>query len=180
MFDSDDGDLHAAVMALRDIVMPAVDAGNPIAQQQLKFVIDYLVFHRRRRRFQPWLDRSLLRAHLEMARQVAACVPKEIAIKLSEAIASGERQAEENPDLAELTRAQVTLLENEIAELARTAAGLEPQLRDDIYRTVIKASKPIVDLQRAWNAPLSIESDLASLIALEEALGLPPHLRPEV
>ena len=173
MFDPIDNDLKAAAKALRDVVTPAVDAGNPIALQQLKLVIDWLEFHQQRASEWWRLDAFELSANRALARELLAVAPTQARAPLERALRTADDAAAVAARGPAVLRDAVTGIEDAVAQLVRDARGFEPAARASIERTVVGASKRWLEAQRAWYAPLSIEPDPGALPSLDEALRDP-------
>ncbi len=173
MFDPNDNDLRAAATALRDVVAPALDRANPIAQQQLKLVIDWLEFHRQRAP-QAWrLDAFELSAQTAMARDVLAATPAPHGTALQAALAGAAAvQANLGQGPAAL-RAAVTALEEAISQAVRASPAFAPEAQRSIEQVVVAGTQCWLLAQRTWYAPLSIEPDPQALPSLETALQPP-------
>ena len=72
MTDVTENGLRAAVKALTDIVAPAISHTDPLANEQLRLVVDYLEFVRRRLDYLHDRDRFELDHNLAMARALDA------------------------------------------------------------------------------------------------------------
>lgn len=170
MFDPIDNDLQAAANALRDVIAPAVDPANPIAQQQLKLIVDWLEFYRQRAP-QWWrLDAFELSQQAAMARELAGVLPAAQQGGLAAAL-QGAAEVEHALGVGpQRVRHAVTELEDAISERVRASAALPPEQRRQVERIVVGGTKRWLDAHRAWYAPLSIESDPAALPALDVAL----------
>jgi len=170
MFDPIDNDLQAAAASLRDVIAPALDPANPIAQQQLMLIVDWLEFYRQRAPSWWRLDAFELSAQAAMARELAHVLPAAqqaaLATALNEA-AEVEHALGVGP---QRVRQAVTQLEDAISELVRASTAFPPEQQRTVERIVVSGTKRWLDTQRAWYAPLSIESDPKALPALELAL----------
>ena len=170
MFDPIDNDLRAAATALRDVVAPAVDPANPIAQQQLKLVLDWLEFYRQRAP-QAWrLDAFELSSQAALARAVLAAVPPGQGEALTQALqAAAEAGALAREGPARL-RAAVTALEDALSATVRASTAFPLQMQREVERLVVAGTRPWLLAQRAWYSPLSIEPDPQALPHLDDAL----------
>ena len=174
MFDPIDNDLKAMTKALRDVVMPALEAGNPIAQQQLKLVIEGLDFLQQRAPAVWRLAAFELSAQTALARQLLAVAPAGSGAALAQALQAAEAARGVALQGPAVVRQAVTGLEDALAQLVRDAATMAPASRQAIERLVVAGSKGWLDAQRAWYAPLSIEPDPAALPGLDCALHIAP------
>lgn len=179
-----DNDFRAAAKALLDVVAPAIDAHNPLARQQLKLVVDWLDFYRSRLPYNQDRERLELEVQLEMARAVAAAAPDAAATALRAAIEGAATvHAGLGPRPVEV-RAVTARLEDEISAVVRRSPGFIEPARRAIERVVVRDTKALLDAQRAWFLPQSIEPDPGAIPPLEVALRLhspnvfPPNTAP--
>ena len=167
-----DNDFRAAAKSLMDVVAPALDPKNPLAQQQLKLVIDWLDFYRSRLPYNQDRERLELEVQLETARAVASAAPAAAAAALGAAIdAACTVHAGLGPRPVEV-RAVTARLEDEISAVVRLSAGFDESVRRSIERVVVRDAKPLLDAQRAWFLPQSIEPDPDALAPLDVALRI--------
>ncbi len=167
--DRNEGALQAAIKALEQAVMPAVNPADPLAAEQLKLTIGYLKLLKGR------LVHAEDRAHFELAHyramaeslqdearaeggEVARCFDAALALA-----AAAVRATEVRAAAADLAAA--------VSGLVRAAAAAPPDRRRRIERTVARDSRRWVEAQRAWFAPLGFELRPAQLPALEDALA---------
>src|SRR5258708_2289648 len=93
MADHTENSLRAVVKALTDVVGPAIDKGDPLANEQLRLVVDYIEFLRGRLDFLYDRERFELRDHLTMASALAKLrspCSAPVTSALTNAIAAGE------------------------------------------------------------------------------------------
>ena len=181
-----DNDFRAAAKALLDVVAPAIDAHNPLARQQLKLVVDWLHFYRSRLPYNQDRERLELEVQLEMARAVAAAAPDAAGAAgaaLRAAIdGAATVHARLGPRPVEV-RSVTARLEDEISALVRLSPTFDEPARRSIERVVVRDAKTLLDAQRAWFLPQSIEPDPGAIAPLEVALRIrttnePPHPEP--
>ena len=179
-----DNDFRAAAQALMDVVAPAIDAQNPLARQQLKLVVDWLHFYRSRLPYNQDRERLELEVQLEMARAVAAAAPDAAATALRAAIdGAATVHAGLGPRPVQV-RSVTAGLEDEISALVRLSPTFDEPARRSIERIVVRDTKALLDAQRAWFLPQSIEPDPGAIPPLEVALRLrlanvfPPNASP--
>ena len=191
-----DNDFRAAAKALADVVAPAIDPLNPLAQQQLKLVVDWLDFYRSRLPYNQDRERLELAVQLGTARAIvsaasaASAEPAAAAVAAISAVtalqaaisAAAVVHAGLGPRPVEV-RAVTAQLENEISALVRLSAGFDAPARRSIERTVVRDAKPLLDAQRAWFLPQGIEPEPGAIPPLEVALRIatnsePPHQEP--
>lgn len=167
-----DNDFRAAAKALMDIVAPAIDPSNPLARQQLKLVVDWLDFYRSRLPHAQDRERLELDVQLATARTLAQAAPAPATAALHAAIdAAATVHAALGPRLEEV-RAVTARLEDEISALVRRAVDFNGDARRAIERTIVRETKQLLDAQRAWFLPQSIEPDPGAIPPLEVALRL--------
>ena len=167
-----DNDFRAAAKSLMDVVAPALDPKNPLAQQQLKLVIDWLDFYRSRLPYNQDRERLELAVQLEMARAIASAAPDAAVSALRAALdAASQIHARLGPRPVEV-RAVTARLEDEISAVVRLSAGFDEPARRSIERIVVRDTKPLLDAQRAWFLPQGIEPDPDALAPLDVALRI--------
>ena len=185
-----DNDFRAAAKALADVVAPAIDPRNPLARQQLKLVVDWLDFYRSRLPYNQDRERLELAVQLDTARAIASAVPAAAAAAAIAAVAAlraaigaaSTVHAGLGPRPVEV-RAVTARLEDEISAVVRLSAGFDEPARRSIERVVVRDAKTLLDAQRAWFLPQSIEPDPGAIAPLEVALRIrttnePPHPEP--
>lgn len=172
MIDHTDNDLRAAAKALRDVVAPALGAENALAIQQLKLVIDWLDFYRSRLPLVQDRKALELSVQLQTARRIAQAMPPGEAAPLQDAIEQGAAVlAALKVHPAQLS-AVIAQLEEVISTAVQRSADFDPVQQRLIERVVIEDSEPLLDAQRAWFLPHSVEAAPEQVPALEDALRL--------
>lgn len=174
MADYTDNAFLASIKALDKVVLPAVDANDPLAAEQLRLVSGFLKFLRTR---MPHLDQRHffeLNHYLTLAEDVAAdarLVGVEVAQRLDAALAQARAvQASARPDAAAVQAASAALAAP-ISALVRSVADAETALRQRVEQKVVAGSRRWVDAQRAWFAPQGFELHADELPALDAALA---------
>jgi len=169
MADYLENGVRAMEKSLRDVVLPALDASDPLAREQLNLAIDYLGFLRAR------LDYAThrLRFELELYRDMAAAVLDFVGGALP-AEALGAARAEALPLIADAwassadLRTAVGRLSEEIDALVACAEEQgDEALRVGLGRIVHDATRHWIDLDRAWYAPIAVDPDDPGLKPLE-------------
>jgi hypothetical protein len=167
-----DNDFRAAAKALLDVVAPAIDRQNPLAQQQLKLVVDWLDFYRSRLPYSVDRERLELAVQIEMAQAIATAAPAGSATSLqaaiSEAAAVQDRLGPRPPQV----RAVTARLEDEISAVVRQSAGFDATVRRDIEKVVVMNTRHLLDAQRSWFLPQSIEPEPDAILPLDVALRI--------
>jgi hypothetical protein len=167
-----DNDFRAAAKALMDVVAPAIDPQNPLARQQLKLVVDWLDFYRSRLPYNQDRERLELEVQLETARAIARAAPDTAVAALRAAIdAAATVRAGLGARPVEV-RAVTVQLEDEISAIVRLSPGFDEPTRRSIERIVVRDAKALLDAQRAWFLPQSIEPDPGAIPPLEVALRI--------
>ncbi len=177
MADYTDDGLLASIKALEKVVMPALDASDPLATEQLRLVSGFLKFLRSR--MEHGYPRQLfeLDHSLRLARQVAADAAlldsPEVSQRLTAALAQGQAVAEKAVPLPAEVRSAAAELATAVAGVARAAAVADAPLRRRIEQQVMAGSKRWVEMQRAWFAPMGFDLRPDELPALDQALYSP-------
>ncbi len=168
--------LSAAARALDDVIFDAIDPGHPLAREQTRLVSKYLRLLQSRLEYAYDRNRFELSHYTDLAEALladAGILSPAIATALGSAIAEGrglrDLAGARAPDLqaaAQRTAAIVTAL-------IRTAAGAEPALRQRVESAVLRASRSLLDAQRAWFLPQGWEPDPSVVPPIESAFVLP-------
>jgi hypothetical protein len=167
-----DNDFRAAAKALLDVVAPAIDPQNPLAQQQLKLVVDWLDFYRSRLPYNMDRERLELAVQIEMARAIAIAAPAESATALQAAIDEAAAVQDRLGPRPPHVRAVTARLEDEISAVVRRSADFDAAVRRDIERVVIMNTRHLLDAQRSWFLPQSIEPEPDAILPLDVALRI--------
>jgi len=166
--------LRAISKALTDVIAPALDPKDPLANEQLRLVIDYVSFMRQR------LDHLGERARFELQQQVlmgSALVdmmgPATAETqKLLETSLSEGRTALTSPGATAAHMAQAkTALTGAIRRLVREAATFTVEAHGPIERCVVEASAAQIMFERAWYLPLGFEPAAGEVPSLAELLA---------
>jgi hypothetical protein len=163
--------LRAAARALQQVVAPALDAGNPLAVEQLQMVTRYLGLAAERL---PWRHARQRRQVQQLHDAAQALHPAARACggELEAALASAAANAAAALAGAETTEATLqqagAALAAALSALVRESAVRDEATRRAVERSVLQAARPWAELQRAWFAPLGLDA---------EAEALPPPAR---
>lgn len=158
--DLTENDLRAAIKGLSDVVAPAVDPKDALANEQLRLVIDYLRFLRERIDLLGHRDRLELRQHVESGQAL-------IALDVADAATARALKA--------ATQAGATDLANlEVAPgvCKRATAAIAAAIRDGTRSArqwpaasaqrweacVLQTSLARIAFEQAWYLPLGFES----------------------
>ncbi|KXX59538.1 hypothetical protein [Rhodococcus sp. LB1] len=167
--------LTAAVRALDEVVIPAIDPGHPLALEQARIVSKLIA--QLESRLDYYYDRIRFQLHhnVSLGRELVSDAPtvsSEIADALASALAEGERLLREAgakvPDLETATER----LAGVISALVRATITADSATRDRIERTVLIASEPILDARRAWVLPQGWEPDPSKVPSIETAFAI--------
>lgn len=173
--DRTDNQLRACVSALNDVIGPALDPGDAQAAEQLFLVTDYLGYLRSHLPYLLDHDRFELRHHLAMARALGddadACSP-EAGAQLREAIAAAEELRADPDARTPQLKAAAAALAAAITAVVRAAAGADEVVRTRVERLVVAMSEDKIEVDRAWHAPQGLEPEPATVLDLDQALGL--------
>jgi len=166
--------LRSVARALSDVVAPAVDPHNAQAQEQLRLAIDCIEFVAGRVDHLYDRERFELRQHLAMGSALLAVAGASASSEfqsLSGAVQAGQDALNRAPALPHLREAGAALAESVCAFICAASALPEP-VRAQVERTVIHASKPRIEFERSWYAPLGFNPDEADVKPLAEVLQL--------
>jgi hypothetical protein len=166
--------LRAISKALTDVIAPAVDPKDPLANEQLRLVIDYVGFMRQRldhlgerELFELHEQEQMASALVGIMGGAAAATQKSLETSLAEgravlalpgAIAAHHRNATAN-------------LAGAIRQLVREAANFPVEARRAIESRVVEASTAQIMFERAWYLPLGFEPAAGEVPSLAELLA---------
>jgi hypothetical protein len=182
MADHTENSLRAVVKALTDVVGPAVDKSDPLANEQLRLVVDYIEFVRNRLDFYHGRERFELRHHLAMAAALDGLrTPCSAATAgaLSSAIAAGRHAYALAASPTPALKAATARLAAAIGALVREAQGFDGAVRRQVELQVLEATEERVRFERSWYQPLGFDPSpgenlpLAAVLAEPDAAAAP-------
>jgi len=177
MTDVTENGLRAAVKALTDIVAPAISHTDPLANEQLRLVVDYLEFVRRRLDFLHDRDRFELDHNLAMARALDALgvlgSGTTMAL-LKSAMQDGEHAQTFPAASSPALKSAAAALAAAVRELIRESAGFDAKIRLGIERCVMDATDERITFDRAWYLPLGFDPAGGEVPALADLLAKAP------
>ena len=170
--------LKSCVTSLEKVIGPAVASlDDPLAAEQARLVAQYIAFIDQRLDY--LVDRSHheLGGYLQMAREVVEVLERdgegegdgELRRAIAAATAVHERPRP-RPSALDAATAQVR------AQISRIVRGLSARDADDpvrrsIHELVLRRSRALIDLQRAWFSPLGWDETAVDPPVLDELLG---------
>lgn len=167
------------IKALTDVVLPAVDPNNKLAQEQAQLVIGSLHLIAQRLPLQARYDRHELGSFLELGNQLereAAGSPELTAAFASLATSAAKGRgllARAGADPAEIEAANLALRES-IGLVVQAAATLShASQRKAIESAVMAHAKEMLLRERAWLALQGWEGKDSSLPAVESLIAAP-------
>ena len=165
--------IRAVIKALKETVAPAVDTGNPLANEQLRLACGYLTLVADRMAWREQRLRSELNAAADLAATLlphAQAGAPAVLAALSEGIASAQ-DLQQRPGAPESEVVRVTQqLQGGVSALVRTCASLPEPTARAIERVVVKGSGAWLDTRRSWFAPMGFDREAAALPPLSQAL----------
>jgi hypothetical protein len=174
MADVTENSLRAVVKALTDVIGPALDKSDPLANEQLRLVVDYLEFVRSRLDYLYDRDRFELCHDLAMARSLKDLDPPcsaATADALQTAIESGaEAYACAGTPMPALKMAAARLAAV-VRVLVREASAFDEGKRGQIERRVLDASEEQIAFERCWYMPLGFDPSPGEVLTMAAALG---------
>jgi hypothetical protein len=177
MTDVTENGLRAAVKALTDIVAPAINHTDPLAIEQLRLVVDYLEFVRRRLDYLHDRDRFELDHNLAMARALDTLgAPGSGATMalLKSAIQDGAHAQAFPAASSPALKSAAAALAAAVRELIRESAAFDAQIRLGIERCVLDATDERITFDRAWYLPLGFDPAGGEVPALADLLAKAP------
>ena len=182
MADHTENTLRTLSKALTDVIAPAVTKADPLANEQLRLVVDYVEFVRSRLDHFYGRERFDLRHHLGLATalaQMKAPCSASTAAALNEAIAAGRAAYDTvgvpTPEL----RGAAARLAAAVSTLVREAGSMDKAVREKIERQVLAATDERIVFERAWYLPFGFDPapgevpPLASVLPKSEGAAAP-------
>jgi hypothetical protein len=175
MIDHTDDGLRAAIKALDEVIAPSIDAANPLAVEQLRLVSRFLGFVRSRLPYEHARERHELRHYLALAAELVAQAPDDAPVRarqlLQSAISEATPLAVDIDAPTAALRAGIASLSSALSTLVRSVATSPPEVREAIELAVIRASRTLLDAQRAWFLPIGFEPDPDQVPPIDQALA---------
>lgn len=176
MADYTDNALLASIKALDNVVLPAVNPGDPLASEQLRLVSGLLKFMRQRLAYWPQRYHFELDHYLALGQQLhpdAKDLSGEAASRLGDAIDRATTLRQRGDFDLQALQGATAELSQAISALARAAVVAPHGQRRRVERSILEASKRWVDMQRAWFLPQGFELRAGELPELQEVLRRP-------
>lgn len=174
--DLTENDLRAAIKALADVVAPAVDPSDAIANEQLRLVTEYLRFLRQRVDLLHRRDRTELGHQLDMAHALLAldapCSPG-LRHSLQSSTDAGARLFDAAAATGVQHKTATAAIAAAVRECVRECAAWPAPARDRWERCVLDTSAARVAFEQAWYLPLGFEPAPAEVPSLESLLARP-------
>lgn len=175
MADAIDNGLLAAIKALEEVVAPAVDSTNPLAGEQLKLVSRYLGFLRSRLQYVADRDRFELNHYLGLARELEpyaseTTIPS--AGQFAQVIELGDLMRDRTGATTQELRHAINELTITVSMFVRHSTTMQADVIERVEAAVVRASKSLFDVQRAFYLPMGFEPDPHLVPDLASALNL--------
>ncbi|MGE0487103.1 MAG: hypothetical protein AB7Q81_23325 [Gammaproteobacteria bacterium] len=170
--------LHAAINSLTKVVLPAVDAANGPAQEQLQIVIGLLSLLTERLPLEYAFDRDELERALVFAEGLLAMAPEDLASEHLAAAAVDARGVLDGARSAphDLQRAVRALRECSGAMITALHGLADATQREALGALVLAHQREQLTRERAWLLPQGWEAEPNALPAIATLLG--PDARP--
>lgn len=156
--------LQSMIKAMSDIVLPAVDTDNRLAQEQARLVIATLQLVAKRLPIAYRYDRDELGRYLTLSRDLLA----QVGASLADPLASLLKQlVSDGVDVFERARAEPAELEQSVFALRAAVGDLiqetrtqnDPRCRAAVRKLVLIAAKVELDRERALVVDIGFEAD---------------------
>ena len=169
-----DNAVRAAVRSLKEVVGPAVDSENPLAQEQVQLVANVLDFLSERLPYMNARDRREMTIYADTATFLiddAHRIEPELAAAIGSTVDIATALAGELEPRVQELRDTSDRLATLLSELVRDAADADEVTRRRIETTVVRGSKRLLDLQRSWFLPTGFEPNPAAVVELDDILS---------
>ena len=168
-----DNAIRAAIRSLKHVVAPSVDPNNPLAQEQVQLVANVLDFLDQRLPYMTARDRLEMTIYADTATFLiddAQRIDPELAAALGSTVDLATALAAQLEPRVQELRDTAARLATLLSELVRASDAADEVTRRRIETTVIRGSKRLVDLQRAWFLPTGFEPNPSSVADLDDIL----------
>jgi len=160
--------LRSMVKAMIDVVLPAVDPDNKLAQEQARLIIGTLQLVAKRLPIAYRYDRDELERYVALSRDLVAQVGPALG---GQAISDLEQLAARGSDVLDRARAEPAELEQAIFDLRDSVSGLilaarnvtDPETRARLRKLILASSKVELDRERALVVDMGFEPDPAKI-----------------
>jgi predicted nuclease with TOPRIM domain len=169
--------LPAMIKAMTDVVIPALEPGNRMAQEQARLIVGMLGLMAARLPLMFAYDRDELERYLSLSDTLL----KHVNGKASALAAAKELDASaaHGAEVLDRARAEPGELEAAVLSLRAKVSALvrsvydegEPAIRGAVSRAVLSASKDQLDRERSWLIPQGWEADPSALTPIEKLIG---------
>lgn len=171
--------LAGTIKSLRDVVAPALDPANTLAQEQLAVGIGLLELLRTRLPLEFRFDLDELARLLAFAHTLSACGQDMSADPCLEALRAAKRAGEDVLARAGAAPAEVLAAVSELrARSGEAVTALfehgDAALRSALTRETLAYSREQLLRDRAWTAPQGWEAPTGALPAIERLLDVAP------
>ncbi|MFT4582800.1 MAG: hypothetical protein ACI915_002861 [Gammaproteobacteria bacterium] len=174
--------LSSMIKSMTDVVLPAIDPENQMAQEQAQLVVGMMHLMAMRLPMQFHYDLDELRRYLGLSQAlIGACaggaLTKAEIQKLAACVTDGEQAlagAQTAP--AELEAATLELRIRISAFIDTLWRDGEPNCRQAASRAVLAASKEQIERERAWFAPQGWDADPSVCRSIEGLIDYPHRI----
>ncbi|MFF0710428.1 hypothetical protein [Gordonia sputi] len=169
MADHLENTLRATIKSLRDVVGPAVDSADPMAQEQMALSLMALEFVRSRLDHLHARDRFLLQHYLQMGQKIADAVTP-APVHLNSAL-DAARAVVDQADVSDVRiRSAADAIAAAISDVVDSP--LDEGTRREVDTTIVESSCDRIEFERAWHAPMGFDPDVASIASVEAAASV--------
>jgi hypothetical protein len=175
--------LQSVVKSLTDIVMPAVDPNNKLAQEQVRLILGLVQITMNRLPLMYRYDRHEITRFNELAdRLIGQSYRSEPARQAAERLGAVKAQS---LDVLERARAEPAELEDTVMALSTAISDLMRAVHAEGDRSqsrqvrghIFAAGKEQLDRERAWSLPFGFEADPGMVKPIETLLDPVPKRR---
>ena len=158
--DVTENGLRSAVKSLTDIVSPAVNPKDPLANEQLKLVIDYLEFVRSRIDYLCFRETFELRANLKIAEAFHHCgapISDQNRTILEASVSNAHKVLDAHELRGDVIRTVASEVAAIIREIVRESSGFDVTFRHKVEQIVLDMSAERINFERSWYLPLGFD-----------------------
>jgi hypothetical protein len=157
--------LDAMIHSMEEVITPAVERGDdPVAVDHARILLAQLRFQLARAAHWRQRARLELTAYTEMAVAVSDHVSPTVASNLAEIVARGRVILADPRSDAEQLERHTGNIRRALSAVVRIASTEYPA----VAHTIVSHSRPIVEMQRSFYAPMGWDADALSVRPFEE------------
>lgn len=171
--------LQSMIKSMTDVVLPAIDAENQMAQEQAQLIVGMMHLMAARLPMQFHYDLDELQRYLDLSQKIL--VLAEGGESTSDEMAALQTLTEHGTKVVAGAQASPSDLELAVTNLRNQISSLvnalwqdgEQSSRSEVGRLIVEVSKAQIMRERSWFAPQGWDADPSLLPPIEELINYP-------